>query len=175
MTPLTNPLVWLARFRHRCGYGVHSPFAFRFITDVIYERQPFYAYQTLTTLLPTKHLFRRKRGLELLLRLANYQQPNVIAMQGEASLPTAYLHAGCRRAQITPIELCRQAQLCYLTQPDDRAASLLAQGGMLILDNLHHHRQWFRQLPATLHFDLYDLGIALFALPYHPQYYVVNF
>lgn len=109
-------------------------------------------------------------------RLANYQQPNVIAMQGEAPLPTAYLHAGCRKATVTTLDNCPQAELCYLTSPDDRAITLLAQrGGMLIMDNLQNHRKWFRNLPATLHFDLYDLGIALFSLPYHPHYYVVNF
>lgn len=176
MTPLTNPFVWLLRFRHRCGYGVHSPFAFRFITDVIYEPLPFYAYQTLSPLLPFAQRFRRKKGLELLFRLANYQQPSVIAIQGEAPFPTAYLHAGCRKATIQPLNQCSEAQLVYLTEPNEQAISLLAKGGgMLIVDNLHRHRQWFKQLPATLHFDLYDLGIALFALPYHPHYYVVNF
>ena len=27
--------VWLKRFRHRKGYGVHSPFAYDFITRII--------------------------------------------------------------------------------------------------------------------------------------------
>ena len=37
----------LSRFRYRCGYGVHSPFAFSLITDVIYEKMPYYAYDLL--------------------------------------------------------------------------------------------------------------------------------
>ena len=41
---LKRPLIWLSRFRYRCGYGVHSPFAFSLITDVIYEKMPYYAY-----------------------------------------------------------------------------------------------------------------------------------
>lgn len=44
---LKRPFIWLARFRHRCGYGVHSPFAFDLITNVIYERTPYYAYSSL--------------------------------------------------------------------------------------------------------------------------------
>lgn len=32
--------VWFARFRHRKGYGVHSPFAFGFITQTIYKPLP---------------------------------------------------------------------------------------------------------------------------------------
>lgn len=44
---LKRPFIWLSRFRYRCGYGVHSPFAFSLITDVIYEKRPYYAYQSL--------------------------------------------------------------------------------------------------------------------------------
>lgn len=44
---LKRPFIWLSRFRHRCGYGVHSPFAFGLITDVVYERRPYYAYANL--------------------------------------------------------------------------------------------------------------------------------
>lgn len=28
---------WCSRFRHRCGYGVHSPSDFFLITSVVYE------------------------------------------------------------------------------------------------------------------------------------------
>ena len=37
---LKRPFIWLSRFRHRCGYGVHSPFAFNLITlniSALYE------------------------------------------------------------------------------------------------------------------------------------------
>ena len=44
---LKRPFIWLSRFRYRCGYGVHSPFAFSLITDVIYEKMPYYAYDSL--------------------------------------------------------------------------------------------------------------------------------
>ena len=44
---IKRPFIWLSRFRYRCGYGVHSPFAFSLITDVIYEKMPYYAYSSL--------------------------------------------------------------------------------------------------------------------------------
>lgn len=44
---IKRPFIWLSRFRYRCGYGVHSPFAFSLITDVIYEYTPYYAYHAL--------------------------------------------------------------------------------------------------------------------------------
>ena len=78
MQKVTNPIIWLARFRHRKGYGVHSPFAFRFITDVIYERTPYYAYAEQDKALPLSMRFRKRKGLHLLLRLANHLQPETI-------------------------------------------------------------------------------------------------
>ena len=44
---LKRPFIWIYRFRHRCGYGVHSPFAFNLITHVIYENTPYYKYKDL--------------------------------------------------------------------------------------------------------------------------------
>ena len=38
-----RPLRWLLRFRKRCGYGIHSPFAFQFVTGVIYEKGAYFA------------------------------------------------------------------------------------------------------------------------------------
>lgn len=35
------------RIKHRKGFGVHSPFAFAIITEVIEEKTPYYAYATL--------------------------------------------------------------------------------------------------------------------------------
>ena len=47
---LKRPFIWLRRFRHRCGYGVHSPFAFNLITQVIYENTPYYKYKDIKKL-----------------------------------------------------------------------------------------------------------------------------
>lgn len=38
---------WLAKYRHSKGFGVHSPFAFRFITEVLGERYPYYDFERL--------------------------------------------------------------------------------------------------------------------------------
>ena len=38
---------WCSRFRHRCGYGVHSPSDFFLITSVVYEKYHYYAYRVL--------------------------------------------------------------------------------------------------------------------------------
>ncbi|MGL5938098.1 MAG: hypothetical protein ACRCZY_01540 [Phocaeicola sp.] len=74
---------WCLRFRYRCGYGVHSPSDFFLVTSVIYENDPYYAYDTLSAkefaiFLP--HY--RPKVNRLLFRLVNYYQPNTLIEVG---------------------------------------------------------------------------------------------
>lgn len=95
---LKRPLIWLSRFRYRCGYGVHSPFAFSLITDVIYEKMPYYAYDLLkaeqkkriTTQGWEKGIPRINR---LLFRLVNKVQPATIIEVGQPSAASLYLQS----------------------------------------------------------------------------------
>ena len=78
---------WCKRIRHRRGYGVHSPSDFSFITNVVYEQQPFYAYKSL------HHLRRvvaflphyREKVDKFLFRLVNFLQPSVLFEVGTGS------------------------------------------------------------------------------------------
>lgn len=175
MQTLSNPLVWLARFRKRRGYGVHSPFAFRFITDVILETRPYYAYGELDPQLPLAMRLRRRKGLHLLLRLVNHLQPRTIVLPHEAVWEKRYLQRGCQHATIVRQWPAGEADMCLLPAPTDEALSHMGQHSVLLLDNLHLHRHWFRSLPSFVSFDLYDLGIAFFNANYNRQYYKVNF
>lgn len=67
---------WCRRFRHRCGYGVHSPSDFFLITSVIYEDMPYYAYDRLKASSGMKSLpHYREKVNKLLFRLVNYFRP----------------------------------------------------------------------------------------------------
>lgn len=175
MNMLDNPLVWLMRIRHRCGYGVHSPFAFRFLTDVVYERTPYYAYSTLDASLPLAYSMRRQKGLHLMFRIANWLQPAVAVVPQEVCHERRYLQAGCRHALVMAHAPACGADLIVLREPDEQAAQMVRAGGVLILDNLQQHREWFRRLPATVTFDLYDLGVAIYEERLTKQHYIINF
>ena len=175
MQKVTNPLVWLARFRHRKGYGVHSPFAFRFITDVIYESHPYYGYALLDRGLPLSMRLRVRRGLHLLLRIANHLQPSTIVLPRDAWWEKRYLKCGCKNANIQCGWQEGEVSMCLLREPCDEALEHLGEHSVLLLDNLHLHRDWFKSIPSVVSFDLYDFGIAFFDKQYNKQYYKVNF
>ena len=88
-SPLRRFTRWISRWRHRRGYGVHSPWAFSWITQVIYNDMAYYAYADL----------QRRRRLpaadpealagtlsekddRLLFRMANAAEANDIAVVG---------------------------------------------------------------------------------------------
>lgn len=98
---LWRPFVWLTRIRNRCGYGVHSPFAFELITQLIYERTPYYAYRSLRKeekkLAHEKNRQWRKgeslKEKQLLFRLVNRVQPHTLVDAGRATSASLYLQA----------------------------------------------------------------------------------
>jgi len=113
---LKRKLVWLKRIRHRKGYGVHSPFAFNLITQVIYETSPYYAYRRLREI--RNDLLSRRKALaiterhisnqrvdELLFRLVNYVSPCTIIEIGTShGLTTLYLSSAKKQVRCITVD-----------------------------------------------------------------------
>lgn len=197
----TRPFVWLKRFRHRCGYGVHSPFAFGFITDVIYEKLAYYCYMPLREEVKlTKHTHPKswditpERVNRLLFRIANYRQPDTIVISGETSSATLYMQEARHAAKIyssdnAPSDL-RQIDMLYINSSPaelaeaafDKAAPLLTERSICIVMNIYSSaemRQCWQHMKemeqSGITFDLYDLGIIFFDRKKIKQHYIVNF
>ena len=103
---LLRPFRWLKRFRNRCGYGIHSPFAFQFVTGVIYEKGEYYAYDALENLYrqESNHELRLK-DCKLLFRLANF-----------AHAKTAYEALGEENTARTALKMGSQSSV-FLEKP----------------------------------------------------------
>ena len=93
--------ILLYRFlRYRKGFGVHSPFAFSFITRVVDERWEYYCYQDIELIRkqlvqhenrPVRHEIKRSHG-ELLFRVVNYFKPRKLIQFGSpAGIGTLYM------------------------------------------------------------------------------------
>lgn len=196
---------WLKRFRHRRGYGVHSPFAFQFITYVIYERGTYYAYADLrkkhgcAAYLWNGHEVRCRK---LLFRLANFVHPKQLLLCGrltEAHLD--YLKAGCRSAetkQVAPEESIHDTKNLQHDRPSTTllvigngippetwpslADSLPEGRSMCLITGIHAgtaaRTAWeaTKQLPSVVvSFDLYDYGLLFYDSSKQRQHYIVNF
>lgn len=77
-----------ARYRTGKGFGVHSPFAFKFITRVLRETLPFYAYSNQKIRYrdaernSVKHPFLTLKRIRLLFRTANFFCPESVLQLG---------------------------------------------------------------------------------------------
>lgn len=189
--------IWLRRFRNRCGYGVHSPFAFNFITGVVYERGIYYAYASLNRAYGGSFgpfLLRRTRECRLLFRVANYVRPSHLYMWKPTEAESAYLRAGCVHAEAVCLSDCSRiaddslVDMCYVSVADGfdtcyanllahtHSSSVWVMAG--IYDSAERRTMW-RRLQTDervgVTFDLYDYGIAFFDRSLNKQHYVVNF
>ncbi len=188
MFPFRRSLNWLIRFRHRCGYGIHSPFAFNFVTGVVYEKGEYYAYAQLEKHHAHRSPSLRRKDLRLLFRLANYQRPTHALLFG---IPTdnplqSYLQAGSRHTQwhthtddTAPSTVDMIIADAAWPEATDLLLSHLAEGGMLVVINLwpNRQRQAWKQLlshpNSTIAFDLRDFGIVFHRPDLNRQHYKV--
>ena len=182
----------MARFRHRRGYGVHSPFAFAFITGVVYEQSPYYAYASLASLHPWWVRWSGGYPLKcrrLLFRLANYVHPDRVLLVGAGAEEQAYVKAAVPRAEV----LCtretaepQQADFVFLGHEQlSYAPSLLPampSKAMMVLEGIHEKPEalaLWRTLQESdftgVSFDLFTYGILFFNHHIHKQHYIVNF
>lgn len=188
--------VWLRRFRKRCGYGVHSPFAFNFIVGVIFERGAYYAYQDLDRTYGSGCLWRFSesfRCLHFLFRLSNYVRPQLcLADEGVRPAEKAYMAAASKHTvwmdldRLSSVE--RQKVLVFakgngdtLAKLLDRMASVASPDSVLLLkvDSSHQRRRCVEVITRSAHcgvsFDLYHYLVVFFDRKLFKQHYLINF
>lgn len=110
---VSAPLTHLMRRRRRRGHGVHSPYVYHLITDVLYNQHPFYCFETLAHLEPdNKAAHRLGRLLFRLAVDAGHRQIRYIGSNGSPDL--AYLAMTNRHVKAFACDeeaLCRTMNL----------------------------------------------------------------
>ena len=81
-----------SRLHRSKGFGIHSPFAYHFVVDVLRERLPYYAYDEIAVLrrgviAATTHLWRHPRiisfkNAKMIYRIVNFFNPQHILQVG---------------------------------------------------------------------------------------------
>ena len=117
---------WINRKRHNRGFGIQSPSAFFFITQVLKERLPYYAYPALDNVAGGGRA--RKRHLRELFRITNYQHPNNCISIGavDAACAMALARPSVQHCAIAPGKITADAQ------------QLLSERGCHIVDSAKH-------------------------------------
>ena len=195
-----RPIVRLLRFRHRCGYGIHSPFAWAKVTGVIYERGLYYAYAPLLTAHPMgsgRHDGMTLGDLRLLFRLSNDTHPrrgHIVIQKGIAA-PAAYLRSGCKACQWTTADNTKPSlphgetlDFVYLDAPEawpalaQQAVAQLSDGGALVIRGIHRKaadRAAWRKLQALpqvrVTFDLYEFGLVYVEQRLNKEDYIISY
>ena len=86
-----NPWESYLRWRHSRGFGVHSPFAYRFVTDVLRPGQyGYYAYHEADRLvtMPKYAAWSRRKEIYFLIRLFLFLGTKRVVISGEKNLST---------------------------------------------------------------------------------------
>lgn len=196
MIPVKYIGVWLKRFRKRCGYGVHSPFAFNLITGVVFERGQYYAFEDLDRIhLPGffQRFSYKRKCLHFLFRLANYVHPDSFLVDIPQKAPElSYMKAACRHARWLQvdetIEVPLEKVLMYVDSSNRNLDCILGNTlgklhpGSALLLRVHSNSdrekyiEYFRRNTfCGVTFDLYDYLLVFFDLTLYKQHYIVNF
>lgn len=196
MSQIGSLLVWLRRSRHSRGFGVQSPWAYRFIRYVVNEHYPYYAYDDLSRLYEgyPKQI---QKLCRLYFRIANFCQAEQALDYSAASetdvnrLYGTFMKRGCNKLEVVPIRhaadfssvrLMRLSVEGDYRQVFEKAVSLANASTMIIVEQIKRDKEsrTFWKLivddPRCITtFDLYYCGIIFFDKKRYKENYVVNF
>ena len=192
----------IKRFRYRKGYGVHSPFAFRFITEVINESSPYYSYIEIENIKTGSGEKKNKldcKVLKLVFRLVNQFQPR------------QFLEVGSEPSLEFPVTLAkRNIQYLYketlfsikkeepfladfvfihhiVLEEDfetlkNSILNTIHSNSLLVISGVGYSKKmktlWKNiqeDKRVGITFDLYDVGLVFLDLKMNKQHYIVNF
>ena len=199
--PHSRIMRWIFRFRKRCGYGIHSPFAFNLVTGVIYESGEYYAYSDLTKL-AAKHSSRlRLKDNRLLFRLVNHHDPvNGFVFSSDLGLTEYYLRYAkhsCNWHFFNTLSISvfsdllssvGQLDFVYLDAnlitPDLQRLILNASTDrtLVVINGVHQNaltfeqwNRWIADPKVRVSFDLYDFGLLYFEQRLNKEDYIINY
>ena len=196
MSQIGSLLVWLRRSRHSRGFGVQSPWAYRFIRYVVNEHYPYYAYDELSRLYEgyPKQI---QKLCRLYFRIANFWQAEQALDYSAASetdvnqLYGTFMKRGCNKLEVVPVRhaadfssvrLMRLSVEGDYRQVFEKAVSLANASTMIIVEQIKRDKEsrtfWKSIVDDSrciTTFDLYYCGIIFFDKKRYKENYVVNF
>ena len=201
MQKIKQVIVWLSRINHCRGFGIQSPWAYRFVRYVVNEHYPYHGYEAVEQQQSAVHWLQRKLG-RFYLRLANSVQPaNTLLFGIDDKLVESYISEGCHDTTLTriPTDISVEDSMHLLKRFDTVDLLLLKpngayrsfynevcmkarQGTVFVIADIKKNketRQFWREIVRLqeniVTFDLYYCGIVYFDAKRYKQHYIVNF
>lgn len=198
---LRRTIVWLSRIGRCRGFGIQSPWAYRFVCEVVNGRRPYSEYADVEA--AERHLspVQKKMG-RLYMRLSRSLKPAVAVVSGGADKSRdAYLRAGGGTVDIAHMPQERSAHgvadffgninkvqlLCLEPCGEFRTVfreclSRAAEDAVFVIEGIGYdkeaRRMWREEVlgtAGTVTFDLYYCGLVCFKPKLYSRNYVVNF
>lgn len=194
--------VWLRRMKYSRGFGVQSPWAYKFIRYVVNEHYPYYEYTHLYKEVYGINKFARKL-CRLYFRVSNYCQPKVVVDYGASTTAyRSYFIAGCKSCHVEMvtadekgenkldeilaknpvIDVARVSLKGNYREVVDKLMNHVDRKSLLILQRIKKNKEterfWKEVISddrAGVSFDLYYCGIVFFDRKIYKQNYIVNF
>lgn len=142
---------YISRVGKSRGFGIQSPWAYRFVTEVIGERLPYYAYEDIDRSCRTK---RERKYRKLLLRISNFVYP--------APMEVIDVHDAVKELPCVVERATAKGVIVIEGINKDKGAKELWTG---IKDDC--------RIGVT--FDCYDFGICFLDKEMYKQHYKLNF
>lgn len=143
---------YLSRIGKARGFGIQSPWAYSFVTDVIMERLPYYAYEEIERSFPDS---RERKRQKLYFRIRNFihDAPLRVIKVGDMNVDSI-------------LSVCAS----------------LSMDGVLILEDIYssdsNYNNWLQLRDSDsigITFDLYDFAICFMPNTMYKQHYKLNF
>ncbi len=189
---------WLTSANSK-GHGIHSPFVFQFVVDILNDDRFFYAFETLEAT-PNKLKSSLRKYNRLLFKIVNYYQPKkILLISQNGDITSSYLSAANEKAIITELhsinkntDLINQNwDMLIINEPVstqlqnhlEALISSLQASSYIIIKNIHESAAieaiWANikhQSTATLTIDLFHIGFVFFRQENKvPQHFTIRF
>jgi hypothetical protein len=185
---------WINRKRHNRGFGIQSPSAFFFITEVLNERLPYYAYKKLDHAIEECGGMSKRHARELF-RITNYAHPtNCISVAAETAghvMAAARPGAPCHSVEgesvenfICVMKECKEVGMLYVAECPARNAIVEAamertnNSSVIIVEGINDRKatqEWWQSIvnspQAIVTYDMYSYGILFFDNDKKKQHY----